>query len=211
MAVRCAQCGEELLGAVNRCWRCGAQVLSRSGDTDLPPIRRPPVPAPTVAEPAGEPEDVVEASFADAEVAEPAPSSPAAGGTVVEGLPSGTPRTLPTRRVGSPFATRPSNFLSRVTRWLTPDRGAVAACVLGILALFACIIAPPAAVILGVLGLGLGILGLYSRRRGPALVGLLFCSLAILMGVFLVAVFWYESRYGYLPWDAPAADDGVTG
>ena len=34
MSVRCAKCGEELLGAVNRCWRCGEVVLSAP-----PPVR----------------------------------------------------------------------------------------------------------------------------------------------------------------------------
>src|SRR3954471_6203119 len=29
-AVRCSTCGEELLGAVNRCWRCGTAVVAIS-------------------------------------------------------------------------------------------------------------------------------------------------------------------------------------
>jgi hypothetical protein len=37
MPIRCANCGEELLGAVNRCWRCGTNVPARSGVPDLPP------------------------------------------------------------------------------------------------------------------------------------------------------------------------------
>ncbi|MGE0756916.1 MAG: hypothetical protein AB7O38_07845, partial [Pirellulaceae bacterium] len=42
MAVRCAHCGEELLGAVNRCWRCGKALAVHAGPIDIPPVRRPP-------------------------------------------------------------------------------------------------------------------------------------------------------------------------
>ena len=31
MAVTCAHCGEQLMGSVNRCWRCGRDVQSRPG------------------------------------------------------------------------------------------------------------------------------------------------------------------------------------
>ena len=40
MTVRCAQCGEEMLGAVNRCWRCGNPVVANAAEPDLPPQRR---------------------------------------------------------------------------------------------------------------------------------------------------------------------------
>jgi hypothetical protein len=134
----------------------------------------------------------------------------------VEGLPPDTQLTPPVRRVGSPFATdrritRLPHLASRVTRGLTSERGAVAACVLGILGLLACFVAPLAAVLLAAVGLSLGIRGLFSQRRGPAIVGILFCSLAVLVGSLLGAVSWYESRYGYLPWDAPGVVDDVTG
>ena len=39
MSVRCSKCGEELLGAVNRCWRCG-QTLALQPEADgRPPVR----------------------------------------------------------------------------------------------------------------------------------------------------------------------------
>jgi len=28
VAVKCSKCGEELLGAVNRCWRCGQAFVA---------------------------------------------------------------------------------------------------------------------------------------------------------------------------------------
>ena len=30
MAVRCSKCGEELLGPVNRCWKCGQQFAAQA-------------------------------------------------------------------------------------------------------------------------------------------------------------------------------------
>lgn len=42
MAINCHKCGEELIGAVNRCWKCGSKYekIERS---NRPPICRPPV------------------------------------------------------------------------------------------------------------------------------------------------------------------------
>ena len=42
MKKTCEQCGEELFGAVNRCWQCGAAVVV-AHSSDVPPIRRRPV------------------------------------------------------------------------------------------------------------------------------------------------------------------------
>jgi DNA-directed RNA polymerase subunit RPC12/RpoP len=204
MSVHCAQCGEELLGAVNRCWRCGAKVLFQAGDTDLPPIRRPPVP--TVASPAPDRGDaeVVEAAFADAGPADAAPLSGAAPEPGSAGVPG--------RRRGSPFATShlpppaPRSGL-RVLRWLTPDFGAVAACVLGLLSLIACLVSGLVAAIAAGVGLLLGVWGLSARRRGPAIAGILLCCLGLLIGSFWTIAGWYESRYGYPPWDAPGVVD----
>ncbi len=42
MAVICGHCGEELLGAVNRCWRCGHSFSAIPDQGGLPPVRRPP-------------------------------------------------------------------------------------------------------------------------------------------------------------------------
>lgn len=38
----CDSCGEELIGAVNRCWKCGA-TATIVAKTKIPPIRRAPV------------------------------------------------------------------------------------------------------------------------------------------------------------------------
>lgn len=59
MAVHCGKCGEELLGAVNRCWKCGTVYQPQSGGASLPPVRRDPVEAApqSAAPPADAPPD----------------------------------------------------------------------------------------------------------------------------------------------------------
>jgi hypothetical protein len=39
MAASCGKCGEELLGAVNRCWRCGHVFDGLPGEDGQPPVR----------------------------------------------------------------------------------------------------------------------------------------------------------------------------
>src|SRR4051795_11818810 len=39
MAVRCSKCGEELLGAVNRCWKCGQTFALHPEMDGTPPVR----------------------------------------------------------------------------------------------------------------------------------------------------------------------------
>src|SRR6478672_8845126 len=93
MAVRCSKCGEELLGPVNRCWKCGQQFTAQAESGGLPPVRFTPVDLPgdvVIAELAGGPviattpgEPVAGAessSITGNAVAPPAPSSPATSG-----------------------------------------------------------------------------------------------------------------------------------
>ncbi|MFI4874927.1 MAG: hypothetical protein ACIALR_06305 [Blastopirellula sp. JB062] len=42
MSTICSHCGEELIGAVNRCWRCGRE-FQIDALADVPPIRRSPI------------------------------------------------------------------------------------------------------------------------------------------------------------------------
>ena len=42
MSRACESCGEELFGAVNRCWKCGAAAVIVA-TTKIPPVRRAPV------------------------------------------------------------------------------------------------------------------------------------------------------------------------
>ena len=43
MPVRCSKCGEELMGSVNRCWRCGLMFGHTTDEDARPPVRRAPV------------------------------------------------------------------------------------------------------------------------------------------------------------------------
>ena len=221
MAVRCGQCGEELLGAVNRCWRCGSTVLSRAGDANLPPIRRPPIPVASEVLGVSDEPDVVVAALADQLTGAPDARRPAVpDGTDPAGpsrpatakrAPSAEPR--PVRRIGSPFAEPAGQELPvrelrfgrfRVSYGSICNAAAVTAVVLGLVSLSACFFTSWA-IIAAVLGLGLGLGGVYSRHRGTAIMGILLCCLALTIGSFFAIVGWYESQYGYPPWDAPTA------
>lgn len=163
--MKCEKCGEELLGAVNRCWRCGTKV-----ELDAQAALHPPTEEPG--------EDIVIAALAvpaaRKEAATPSPVAP----------------------ISPP---RPSH-LRRLT---AAQGGAIAALVLGLMSLvtsfYTGLAAIPAA-----LGLGLGAWGLFSPRRGPAILGLLLCLLALAVASFTGAVSLYKQAYGHAPWEAPA-------
>jgi hypothetical protein len=78
--------------------------------------------------------------------------------------------------------------------------GAVAAIVLGI---FGVIIAPFRfeGAIVGMLGLAMGIWGLYSHRRGWALFGLILCCLAIGVGMYTGAFWLFQVMNNAKPWE----------
>lgn len=163
MAVRCSKCGEELLGAVNRCWKCG-QTFALHPESD----GRPPVRAGEGAA-AGEP---LEAIVLD-------PSQPVAelgprGAAVV---PVPVPRVIVSRR-----ATTAERIEARRLSMIAMG-GTVASVVLGVFTALLAAVWPPAAIV-AVLGLIMGIWGLYSPRRNWALVGMLLCCLAIGFGTY---------------------------
>src|SRR5436190_459879 len=93
MAVTCSNCGEELLGAVNRCWKCGSAFAAPPKTADEPPVRRAPVPIEQLqaysAMPAGAENGSVMAEVLD--------ESGAA-------IPARPEHFVPQRRRGSPFA-----------------------------------------------------------------------------------------------------------
>src|SRR5689334_11558023 len=77
VAVHCSKCGEELLGAVNRCWKCGSRFAVPPEMDGRPPVRA------AVAAGSAQP---LEAIVADS------------AGSVVAQAPIALPRTAPSRK-----------------------------------------------------------------------------------------------------------------
>src|SRR5512134_2728894 len=98
MAVRCSKCGEELLGPVNRCWKCGQTFATLPDSGGLPPVRREPSPvtAPVVAT-----APVAPASLAVDAAGIEEPVRAAAADAGAETMPTPTPARV---RTGSPFS-----------------------------------------------------------------------------------------------------------
>jgi hypothetical protein len=172
MTVRCTKCGEELLGAVNCCWKCGQAFALRPEIDGRPPVR----PAgPPTAEPALEAE-VIE----DATVDQLAAATPVAVAAQVQPMPmTAVPAHPPVAaRVIAPPKVSTADFINAQRASLTAMGGTAAAFVLGVFALgiglFGFWGAP-----IALLGLVMGIWGLYSPRRGWALAAMLVCCLAI--------------------------------
>jgi hypothetical protein len=227
MKARCENCGEELLGAVNRCWRCGAGVAS-AVTVDLPPVRRAPpnlpTPKPATGEDAGAvptadlPVDedltpVAESALTDSPT-DGSPGLAARSPSTVFGEPDEVvPLAMLRDSAGSNPAQPevPASAAERLrTGSMSPARsthyssiaGAIASLALGgmslLLSYFTTLALIPAA-----MGVAMGIWGLYSTRRAMALAGIVLCSLVLLISGFRGIVDLYEYRYGHSPWDPP--------
>ncbi len=211
MAVRCSKCGEELLGPVNRCWKCGQQFTARSDAGGLPPVRYAPVDLPSdvvMAELSGGPvtanvqgDATVEAKTAP-EVNAPAANVP--GGTSVR---TGSPfvRGAVMQPVTTPaFPRNPlaPGISSRVPgppgHDLLAVAGAIIAILMGIFALGIAWIQSwvtiSAAVVIALVGFAMGIWGLHSKHRGWALLGILISCAGIGMATYTGAILVYQLR-----------------
>lgn len=230
MAVRCSKCGEELMGAVNRCWRCGQSFEVLAGPAGVPPVRRAP-PAP----PAARQTDSGAAAGGSAEEAG-ARDLLAGGGLAGQDGTAAVPVAV--RRVGSPFAAGatggpiaaeagqpvvrangggpggvlggPYVLAARAPSYPAHTAavgGAIGSVVLGGMSLVGCLITN-AALVTALLGLAMGVWGLYSTRRGLAVLGLLLCFLALSIASFNGAVDLYEYMNGRSPFaPAPAFEE----
>lgn len=214
MAVRCSKCGEELLGPVNRCWKCGQQFTAQAETGGLPPVRYAPVNLPP---------DVVQAEFADGGVitaAAPGAEAPAAAAASSNAPVANVASPGPigkSVRTGSPFVkgavmqpvTTPAFPRNPLAPGLSPRlpgppghdplavAGAITAILMGIFALgIAWIsnwVAISAAVVIALIGFGMGIWGLYSKRRGWALFGILISCAAIGLATFTGSILVHQS------------------
>ena len=161
-AVHCSKCGEELLGAVNRCWKCGQAFA-------LPPEMdgRPPVRA-VAAVGSSQPLEAIVVEHVS-KTSGSSLSVPVASSRPIPSRMSSTAELIEARRAG-----------------LMAMGGTVTSLVLGLFSAVLAALWPPAAIV-AVLGLMMGIWGLSSPRRNWALVGMLLCCLAIGFGTFGMA------------------------
>jgi len=197
MTVRCSKCGEELLGAVNRCWKCGQTFALRPEIDGRPPIRseaprvaEQPLEAIVVEQPAGSQTGNVSPTAA---ATAPPPAKPPL-------VPVAAPRYIQPRRAST------ADLIDARRNSMMAMGGTVASLVLGVFAGGLAILWPPAAAI-AVLGLVMGIWGLYSPRRNLALLGMLLCCLAIGLGAYGVAWSTYQYIQSQRPVVIPDAAD----
>ncbi len=218
MAVRCSKCGEELLGPVNRCWKCGQQFTAQAETGGLPPVRYAPIELPS---------DVVMAEFAGGPVTATVPGEDSAAASSPLSASSSVPAATNAAfqdpignrvRSGSPFvrgavmqpvttAAFPRNPLAPGISPRIPGppghdplavAGAITAILMGIFALgiawIASWVAISAAVVIALIGFAMGIWGLYSKRRGWALFGILISCSAIGLATYTGTILVYELR-----------------
>ena len=203
MAVYCKSCGEELLGAVNRCWRCGQEVVVQqeaaaseiassevsgelTGDEDLVPAQA--VPA---KDPATGPSLPPRQSNADAPIRRGSPFVDGYQPTESKASGGGSQRPA-SRRPGSAAATG----------------SAFGALLLGVISLISLRITAIGAVVTAIFGIGFGIWGLYCPQRAAAITGLVLCCAALAIGGFLCAIILFEHLYGYSPFHPdPSLED----
>jgi hypothetical protein len=215
MAVRCSKCGEELLGPVNRCWKCGQTFATLPDAAGLPPVRRETTQVPAAAPPARAAGEGTAAAAAPVLPLEPVQTAGNPAAVAAADAPGAI-------RTGSPFApgavmapVAPSQTVGHGATLTTRNRpkapptsdlirdqvavaGAIAAIVLGAFGLSVSWMTNPTAIIGGaliaILGLVMGMWGLHSRRRGWALFGMLVCVAAIALASYSGAMLLYEAR-----------------
>jgi hypothetical protein len=183
MAVRCTRCGEELLGAVNRCWKCGQEFRARPTVEGLPPVRDEVVAAAVAALSTGE---ALEARIVDdSATGDPVGIAQTAVQSIQPAAPTAVlvapPVRLPPHPLATPAPPRP-RVTSRPTN-IAAEGGAYAALALGVFGLVLSWSLFYGALV-ALVGLFAGIWGIYSPRRNWALVGMLLCAIAIGLGTF---------------------------
>ena len=178
----CAGCGEELLGAVNRCWKCGRIITApenSQGDFDSESG----VPTAFASQSNPQPPDMLHDAAHDFGSLAPRQSQVAALTLPDGNTPTTDERTIVSAALG----------------------GLYGAIVMAILALIGLFVAPLAALVTAILGIGLALWGLYSPRRGLASLIAIVCLLLLMVAISLVAVDLFVVIYGYGPF-APSAE-----
>lgn len=192
MAVQCANCGEELLGAVNRCWRCGQTLVAHAGPVDLPPVRRSPVVGPLDRPPGASIEAVLVEDAAQAPASGIRRGSPFAGGANAPA------------KTAVPFMQPSASSVPRRSFQVAPRVAAAASIAMGLIGIGVSFVFSPGALLIAIAGIGFGIWGLYSPNRTLGVFGLVLCCVALALSAFLLTVELYIYVYGISPFAAPA-------
>jgi len=209
MPVRCSKCGEELLGSVNRCWKCGTLFHLRTEKSGLPPVRMTPV------------ETVIAAELADTEA--PVLAEVLNQDLGIESPPPGENENTSVRR-GSPFAdsftpTKLAASGDRTSREHVELKGqldarkhmllllaSVSSLLLGSFSVVLLFVSAVATFFISTIGLGLGLTGLRGNRRGPAIAGIVLCCLALGLAGFVATLYVFELMFDYNPLDFTQTD-----
>jgi hypothetical protein len=183
---QCSNCGEEVLGAVNRCWNCG-QLFALAGEFGQTPPQR--------SSTAGD---------SDALLAEVLEEAPGAG---EHPLRRGSPfAENPGSVVPAGCAIPRSNAAATVAGVRRPDwlvrMGPYASIAVGMIGLLICGRLPLAGLIASAVGLAAGRAALSGKRPGAAVAGMLLNCLVCSLSLFLLAVATYDSLHGVKPWDS---------
>jgi len=201
MAVRCTRCGEELLGAVNRCWKCGQQFQVRPTVDGLPPVRAEVVAAAAVASlPASE---ALEARVLDDDVGEQT-TAPTFAATPPVAVLVAPMQAMPPHPLATPRPPRP-RVVGQPTN-IAAEGGAYAALLLGLFGLLLSWSLFYGALV-ALVGLLAGIWGIYSPRRNVALIGMLLCAVGMGLGTFTGVRQLNRYLTRNAPIEAPVADE----
>jgi hypothetical protein len=212
MKSTCANCGEELLGAVNTCWRCGASVYSNEtaqASATVPPS--------TDAE-------IVEAELAASsgdeslghdgtDVAGDTPNrQPALEAEAAVNIPTADPAQQPFRtgNVGTQAGrtavaapdVRSTAPPTPYARYAAATGGAVGALVLAVMSLVFAYFTI-GAMFTALLGIGMGAWGIQSNHRKMAITAMALCCLAVVLSAGFGAVNLYTEINGHSPLESP--------
>ncbi len=161
------------MGAVNRCWRCGARFEAEGIRGEEPPVRRPAAPKTDSQPGAGAAED-----SANPAAAEAAPQPPS------------TTKARP--RAGTSLSSRPRTAALG---------GVIGSLFLGVFSLLAVTRISWVGALLAVVGLAVALWGLRSTRPGWAWLGILLCLATLGISLFQAAIWLFEAMYGVGPFD----------
>jgi len=221
MSRSCSNCGEELLGAVNQCWRCGLEVLTRGGSPQEP--LDPQSPQPAGSEPI-EAESAEEGSPLEAEIVAEVASDGVTSDGVVEASADpesadpelASERPLVDHSVESEgLADRSQSAsvaaLTKYPNYMAAGGGAISSVLLAVIACFSAYWLPEGGVVIALLGIGMGAWGLYSSFRNWAVVGVSVCVVALVLSGVGLTVKVHKAIYGYGPFESAPAEMDETG